>query len=271
MVYLKGLLFWRCFSQYLGGMGIVVLMVAVLPFLGVGGQLLLKNELSGLSHDKLKPRVAQIAKTLWLVYLTFTFALFGLYALGGDNFFDALCMTFSTLSTGGFANWNNSIGHYNGYYVPIVTIVFMYLGSISFAIHYQVITGNPRSFFLNPEVIFFTAMILISTLVIAATLVVANVYRGPGESVFQALFQVVAIISTTGYSTTDLGTWPTFAVAVMFLLFFFGGCSGLPVVASNAYAGLSSLKASTACSAAISTPEVSFRYASTIRLSQKTS
>ncbi|MDR2459273.1 MAG: hypothetical protein LBE38_00615 [Deltaproteobacteria bacterium] len=147
--YPKGLLFWRCFSQYLGGMGIVVLMVAVLPFLGVGGQLLLKNELSGLSHDKLKPRVAQIAKTLWMVYLSFTVVLLFLYLLSGEKFFDSLCLTFSTLSTGGFANWNNSIGHYNGYYVPIVTIVFMYLGSISFAIHYQVFTGNPRSFFLN--------------------------------------------------------------------------------------------------------------------------
>ncbi|MDR2349350.1 MAG: TrkH family potassium uptake protein, partial [Deltaproteobacteria bacterium] len=162
-IYPKGLLFWRSFSQYVGGMGIVVLMVAVLPFLGMGGQLMLKSETSGLSQDKLKPRVAQIAKTLWLVYLSFTIILAALYLLGGLNLFDSLCLTFTTMSTGGFSNWNDSLAHLGGWYFPAVSMVFMFLGSISFSLHYQLFAGNFRSFFLNAEVIFFTVAILAST------------------------------------------------------------------------------------------------------------
>jgi trk system potassium uptake protein TrkH len=225
-IYPKALLFWRCFSQYVGGMGIVVLMVAVLPFLGMGGQLMLRNELSGLSNDKLKPRVAQVAKTLWIVYLSFTLVLVSLYLIGGQNFYDSLCLTFATMSTAGFSNYNDSLGHFSGYYVPVVSLVFMFLGSISFSLHYQLFTGSVKTFFKNAEVVFFGVVILSASLIISGTLMYANYYKGAGETIFHSLFQVVSVISTTGHGTTDWGKWPELAVAVLFLLYFFGGCSG---------------------------------------------
>ncbi|MDR1165106.1 MAG: TrkH family potassium uptake protein [Deltaproteobacteria bacterium] len=223
----KGLLFWRSFTQYLGGMGIIVLMVAVLPFLGVGGQLMMKNELSGVTGDKLKPRVAQIAKILWMIYLSFTVALFLLYSLGGgEGVFDSLCLTFSTLSTGGFSNWNDSLGHYQGYYVPVVSLIFMFLGSVSFGLHYQLFTGAFRGFWANAEVLFFSAAIALGTLIVSLSLFAANYYRGVGETIFQSFFHVLSLIGTTGHARVNWETWPPLAVAVLFLLFFVGGCSG---------------------------------------------
>ncbi|MDR2199018.1 MAG: TrkH family potassium uptake protein [Deltaproteobacteria bacterium] len=222
----KGLLFWRAFTQYVGGMGIIVLMVAVLPFLGVGGQLLMKNELSALSSEKLKPRVAQIAKILWYVYLAFTLVLFILYLFGDLSPFDSLCLTFSTLSTGGFSNWNDSLGRFQGSYVPLVSLVFMTIGSVSFALHYQAFSGRPHAYLRNPELVFFLSLIAVSTLVVASTLRLSGVYDGILTSLYQALFHVTSVVSTSGHSLTDWSKWPRLAVCVLFLLYFFGGCSG---------------------------------------------
>ncbi|MDR2351568.1 MAG: TrkH family potassium uptake protein [Deltaproteobacteria bacterium] len=225
-IFPEALLFWRSFTQYLGGMGIIVLMVAVLPFLGVGGQLMLKNELSGLSNDKLKPRVAQIAKILWMVYLGFTIVFFLLYLGGGAGVFNSLCLTFTTLSTGGFANFNNSLGHYQGFYFPVVSMVVMFLGSISFAMHYQLLTGHVRAFWRNPEILFFSIVIITATLLISASLIVSNVYQNPGEALFYSLFHAISILSTTGHALVDWGKWPSLAITTLFFLFFIGGCSG---------------------------------------------
>ncbi|MDR3152734.1 MAG: TrkH family potassium uptake protein [Deltaproteobacteria bacterium] len=220
------LLFWRVFTQYLGGMGIIVLMVAVLPFLGVGGQIMMKNEFSGVSGDKLKPRIAQTAKILWLVYLSFTVLLFCLYLAGGGGFFDSLCLTFSTMSTGGFANWNDSIAHYQGWYVPSVTLVFMFMGSVSFALHYQLFTGRFRAFFLNPEVLFFSSAVLLASVIAACSLFASGYYRSPGEAFFQALFHSVSVASTTGHSIRNWGDWPALAQGAVFGLVLMGGCTG---------------------------------------------
>jgi trk system potassium uptake protein TrkH len=219
-------LFWRSFSQYLGGMGIIVLMVAVLPYLGVGGQFLMKNELSGVSGEKLKPRVAQTAKILWMVYLSFTLALFVLYLLGGAGAFDSLCLTLSTMSTGGFANWNDSVAYFRGWYMPTVTLVFMFMGSVSFSLHYQLLTGRPRAFLLNPEVIFFAAAVLAAAAVAAASLLASGYYRSPGEAAFQSLFHSVSLASTTGHSLRNWTDWPTLAQCALFGLAFVGGCTG---------------------------------------------
>ncbi|MDR2338638.1 MAG: TrkH family potassium uptake protein [Deltaproteobacteria bacterium] len=225
--YPKGLLFWRSLTQYVGGLGIIVLMVAVLPFLGVGGQLLMKNELSsGVSNEKLKPRVAQIAKILWMVYLAFTVGFFLLYYLGGQGVLDSVCLTFTTLSTGGFSNWNDSMGHYSGSYLPVLSIVVMFLGSVSFALHYQLLTGNIRALFGNPEVLFFGGVILASTIVIGLTLFLTGTYQSVYKSFYYAVFHATSIASTTGHALTDWSKWPNLAVGVMFLLFFVGGCSG---------------------------------------------
>ncbi|MDR1040583.1 MAG: TrkH family potassium uptake protein [Deltaproteobacteria bacterium] len=220
------ILFWRVFSQYLGGMGIIVLMVAVLPYLGVGGQIMMKNELSGVSGEKLKPRVAQTAKILWMVYLSFTLLLFILYLAGGEGPFDSLCLTFSTMSTGGFANWNDSIAHYRGWYMPTVTLVFMFMGSISFSLHYQLVTGRPKALLFNPEVMFFAAAVLLASIVAGCSLFASGYYRAPGQAAFYALFHSVSVASTTGHSIRNWADWPALAQGAVFGLVLIGGCTG---------------------------------------------
>jgi trk system potassium uptake protein TrkH len=220
----QGLLFWRSLSQWLGGMGIIVLMVAILPFLGVGGQMMLKSESSNLTSEKLRPRVAQTAKYLWLVYLGLTVLLFVLLLLGDLSPFEALCHSLTTISTGGFSNHNESAAIHDSYYVKWVLIVFMFVGSLSFALIFQFVRGQWRAL-LNPETLFFLLIIAIASILVAGPLM-ANHFYAPGEAFFQAIFQVVSIISTTGLSTTDWGAWPELSQAVLLALFFVGGCSG---------------------------------------------
>jgi trk system potassium uptake protein TrkH len=220
------ILFWRVFTQYLGGMGIIVLMVAVLPFLGVGGQIMMKNELSGVSGEKLKPRVAQTAKILWMVYLAYTLALFVLYLAGGAGAFDSLCLSFSTISTGGFANWNDSVAHFRGWYMPAVTLVFMALGSVSFALHYQLFTGRPRALLLNPEVLFFASAVVLVSALAMSSLLSSGYYRSPGEAAFAAVFHSVSVASTTGHCIRNWGDWPALAQGAVFGLALVGGCTG---------------------------------------------
>ncbi|MDR1609017.1 MAG: TrkH family potassium uptake protein [Deltaproteobacteria bacterium] len=220
----KGLLFWRSLTQWLGGMGVIVLMVAVLPFLGVGGQMMLKSESSALSGEKLRPRVAQTAKYLWLVYLGLTLLLFGLLIAGDLAPFEALCQTLSTISTGGFANHNASAAIHESYYIKWVLIVFMFIGSLSFALIFQLIRGQWRAF-LSPEPLFFVLIIAVASVLVAGSLMAHDVYA-PGEAFFQSIFQVVSIISTTGLTTADWGVWPDLSQAVLLGLFFVGGCSG---------------------------------------------
>ncbi|MDR2422277.1 MAG: TrkH family potassium uptake protein [Deltaproteobacteria bacterium] len=220
----QGLLLWRSLTQWLGGMGVIVLMVAILPFLGVGGQIMLKSESSGPSTEKLRPRVAQTAKSLWLVYLALSLLLFFLLLLGGLSPFDAVCQSLTTISTGGFSNFNESVAFHQSYYVKWVIVAFMFLGSLSFAMIFQVLSGQPKAA-LNPEALFFLLIVAAATVLVAGPLM-ANGYYGPGESFFQAIFQVVAVISTSGFTTADWGEWPELSQAVLLALFFVGGCSG---------------------------------------------
>ncbi|MDR1873226.1 MAG: TrkH family potassium uptake protein [Deltaproteobacteria bacterium] len=220
----EGLLFWRAQTQWIGGMGIIVLMVAILPFLGVGGQIMLKSESSGPTSEKLRPRVAQTAKSLWMLYLALSLLLCFLLMVGGLPPFEAICQTMTVISTGGFANYNESAGFHQSYFVKWVLIVFMFIGSLSFAMVYQVLSGQLKSL-LNPEAIFFLLIITAASILVATPLVV-NGYFKPGEALFHSIFQVVSVISTTGLSTTDWGAWPELSQAVLLALFFIGGCSG---------------------------------------------
>jgi trk system potassium uptake protein TrkH len=199
-------------------------MVAILPCLGVGGQMMLKGESSGPSSEKLRPRVAQTAKYLWLIYVGLTVLLFSLLLAGGEDVFQAVCQSLTTISTGGFSNYNESAAFHTSYYIKWVLIVFMFVGSISFALIFQVLRGQWKAL-LNPEVIFFVFIILAATVMVAVPLM-AHDYYSPGQSFFQAVFQVVSLISTTGLSTANWGTWPELSQAVLFALFFVGGCSG---------------------------------------------
>ena len=155
----KGLLFWRSFIQWLGGMGIILLSVAILPFLGVGGMQLYKAEVPSPVPDKLKPRIRDTAMILWKVYAIISLAELILLLIGGMNFYEALCHTFTTMPTGGFSTKNASIAHYNSLYFDIVIIFFMLLAGINFSLHYQMLRGKPLAFWRNSECRFFLGVL----------------------------------------------------------------------------------------------------------------
>ncbi|MDR0548677.1 MAG: TrkH family potassium uptake protein [Deltaproteobacteria bacterium] len=220
----QGLLLWRSLTQWIGGMGVIVLMVAILPFLGVGGQIMLKNEASRASGEKLRPRVAQTAKSLWQVYLALSLTLFLALLVGGLEPFEALCQSLTVISTGGFSNYNESVAAHQSYYVKWVIIVFMFMGSLSFAMIYQALSGQVRAL-LNPEALFFLLIVVAASVLVASPLMVFGFYA-PGEAFFHSIFQVVSVASTSGFSTADWGDWPELSQATLLALFFVGGCSG---------------------------------------------
>ena len=215
----QSLLFWRSFIQWLGGMGIIVLSLAILPFLGVGGMQLYKAEVPTPVPDKLKPRIRDTATLLWKVYALMSLLQVAFLMFGGMSLFDALCHTFTTMPTGGFSTKNASIAHYHSLYLEIVIIVFMVLAGINFSLHYQVLRGRPLAFWRDSECRFF----LISTLLFTV-LVSLNIYRSPYERIGDAFrygsFQVVSIVTTTGFATADYEKWPVFSQFVLLILMF---------------------------------------------------
>ncbi len=221
----RGVLFWRSLTHWLGGMGIIVLSIAILPLLGVGGMQLFKAEVPGPVADKLKPRIAETAKILWQVYMLISAAETVFLMAGGMNFFEALCQTFGTMATGGFSTRNASIGAYDQAYFDSVITVFMILAGTNFALHYQALTGNLRSFYRNSEVRFYWLTLAISMLLV--TLVLRfQTYDTLGVAFRYASFQVTSIMTTTGYTTADFEMWPFFAQYLLVLLMFIGGSAG---------------------------------------------
>jgi|SRR6056297_645004 len=221
----KSLLLWRSLTQWLGGMGIILLSLAILPFLGVGGMQLYKAEVPGPTPDKLRPRVKDTALLLWKVYLLFTALEIILLFLGGMDFFSSVCHTFDTMPTGGFSTKNASIGHYSSLYFDIVITVFMFIAGTNFAIHFKLLRGDFRSFWRDPEFRFYLGAIVVFTLVICITLW-GSVYVSLGQSLRFSLFQVVSIVTTTGYATADYELWGALPQVLLFLCMFLGGCAG---------------------------------------------
>ena len=215
------MLFWRSFSHWLGGMGIVVLAVAILPMLGVGGMQLFRAEAPGPQTDRLTPRIAQTAKLLWGVYILLSFLETLLLWFGGMTLFDALCHTFGTMATGGFSTKNASIAHYNSIYIETVIVVFMFLAGTNFALHYRALRGDVKSYFKDTEFRFYCAVMLLSILFIAWNTMKFENDKGqiPYDSVQDAIrytsFQVLSITTTTGYGSADFENWPLL-IAVYF-------------------------------------------------------
>jgi trk system potassium uptake protein TrkH len=221
----KGLLFWRAFIQWLGGMGIIVLSVAILPFLGIGGMQLYKAEVPSPVPDKLKPRIRDTAMILWKVYALISLAQVVFLMLGGMDLYDALCHTFTTMPTGGYSTKNASIAHYNSAYIDGVVIVFMLLAGINFSLHYQLLRGRPLIFWHDSECRFFIAVVLILIGWITFD-VYDSVYQTIGQAIRYGSFQVVSIITTTGYATADYETWPAMSQLILLLCMFFGASAG---------------------------------------------
>jgi trk system potassium uptake protein TrkH len=221
----NGLLFWRSLIQWLGGMGIIVLSIAILPYLGVGGMQLYKAEVPSPVPDKLKPRIRDTAMTLWKVYAIFSIAQVVLLKLGGMTFYDATCHTFTTMPTGGFSTKNASIAFYDSVYIDTVVVGFMLVAGINFSLHYQMLRGKPLAFWKDPECrVFITATLV---LVIIVTLDLYNtIYNTLTEAIRYAAFQVLSIITTTGYATADYQQWPGMSQLILLICMFTGASAG---------------------------------------------
>lgn len=220
----KGLLFWRSMTHWVGGMGIIVLTLAILPILGVGGMQLFVAEVPGTTPQRLHPRITQTAKRLWGIYVGLTLVQTILLMLGGMDFFHSLNHAFSTVATGGFSTQNDSIAGYSAY-VQYVVILFMILGATSFTLHYYVIKGQFNKVLNNEEFLFFLKVIGIFTLLFTTMLILVN-QSGFEYTFRKSLFQVVSIVTTTGFITTDYMGWSGFIWFLLFLLMFTGGCIG---------------------------------------------
>jgi trk system potassium uptake protein TrkH len=220
----KSLLLWRDMTQWLGGMGVIALAVAIFPYLGVGGVQLFKAEVPGPIKDKISPRISETARILWVVYLLFTIAETILLMLGGLSFFESLCTTFGTLATGGFSPRNSSIGAYPSPYVHYIVTLFMFIAGVNFSLHYWALKGKLGHYFKNSEFRFFGMIICI-----ALGLIVAARWRG-GENFSEellrgSLFQTISILTTTGFVTHDYEQWPFVTQIILLALMFIGGCT----------------------------------------------
>lgn len=221
----RDLLLWRSLIQWIGGMGIIVLSIALLPLLGVGGMQLMKAEVPGPTIDKVKPRVSDTAMTLWKVYVILTVAVGILYFTGGMTWFESLCHALTTMATGGYSTRNASIGGFHSSYITIVATIFMFLAGANFVLHYRWLKGDVRPLYQSTEFRWYAGIT-----VGAVIFVTISTFHTTFDSVWTALehsaFQVVSILTTTGYGSYDYELW---APAVQFLLLvfmFFGGMSG---------------------------------------------
>ncbi|WP_147678249.1 TrkH family potassium uptake protein [Algibacter pacificus] len=234
----KGVLFWRSLTHWIGGMGIIVLAIAILPLLGIGGMQLFAAEAPGPSADKLHPRITDTAKRLWLIYFGYTAAETLLLNLAGMSFFDAINHAMCTLSTGGFSTKNASVAYWNDQpIIQYIIILFMYLAGINFVLSYFAFKGKVQKIIEDEEFKFYTRFIIIFT-VIAAVIIyfkadasISSIEHpmvwGKAESAFRhALFQVLSVITTTGFVSADYTLWTSFLVVFFFGLMFLGGSAG---------------------------------------------
>jgi trk system potassium uptake protein TrkH len=233
----KAFQFYRQQLQWLGGMGIIVLAVAILPILGVGGMQLYRAEIPGPMKDsKMTPRIADTAKHLWYIYVTLTLLCAASYWLAGMNVFDAISHSFSTVAIGGFSTHDASIGYYDSTAVNLVCVVFLLIAAANFSLHYAAMTNRSvKQYIRDPEFRIFLYIQLALVLVCWYVLVDQGEYNSNLESLDQALFQAVSVSTTAGFATTNFSTWPIFLPILLIFSSFIGGCAsstggGLKVV-----------------------------------------
>lgn len=221
-------LWYRQQLQWLGGMGIIVLAVAVLPMLGIGGMQLYRAETPGPVKDsKMTPRIADTAKHLWYIYLTLTIACALAYWGAGMTMFDAICHAFSTIAIGGFSTHDLSMGYFNSPLINFVCVFFLLIAGVNFALHFAVLHSKSlRAYFYDPEFKVFISIQLALTLVCFIVLMSYGVYESGFEAFDQALFQAVSISTTAGFATTSFADWPTMLPILLIFASFIGGCAG---------------------------------------------
>ncbi len=222
----KSLHIWRALIQWLGGMGIIVLSVALLPIMHGGGFKVFQAEVPGLVKERLLPRIGETAKILWGLYALITAAEAILLWLGGMSVFDAILHSLTTLATGGFSNKGGSIGQYGSLYIELVIVFFMFLAGTNFLLHYRAMTGvSIRGYWRDEEFHFYGMMVGAAVLLVTLNLWWTGGLEA-GASLRQALFQTVSIVSTTGYATADFGSWPALSQIVLLGLMLVGACGG---------------------------------------------
>ena len=214
----------RCLTHWIGGMGIVTLTVALMPLLGVGGFQLIKAETTGPEKGKVTARITTTAKILWLIYFGFTAAETIALKLAGMNFTDALSHAFATLGTGGFSTRNSSIGAYNSVAIDVIIMIFMFLAGINFSLYFYIFTRKFSDITSNSE--FKAYLAIVAALIVAVTISLKKFYGNFGDSLRYSSFQVVSLMTTTGFSTADFMKWPAVTQFLLFVTFFIGGCSG---------------------------------------------
>ncbi len=222
----RGILFWRSLTHWLGGMGIIVLSLAILPFIGVGGMQLFKAEVPGPTPEKLTPRIQQTAVLLWGVYVFLSALEVAVLSLGGMNFFESLTHSFGTMATGGFSPLNGSIGQYKNPFFEWVITIFMFLAGANFTLHYLALKGKWGSWWRDDEFRFYLWVVILATATISTGLFFSGQARSLDEAIRDGAFQVVSVVTTTGYMTKDFDKWPQYARMALFLLMFIGGCAG---------------------------------------------
>jgi trk system potassium uptake protein TrkH len=220
-----GILFWRSLTQWMGGMGIIVLSIAILPFLGVGGVQLFSAEVPGLSYDKLHPRVRETAQRLWIIYVGFTLIETVLLWLGGMTLFDALNHSLTTMASGGYSTKQASIAYFTSPFIHYVIVLFMFIAGVNFTLAYFALKLDFKKVFSNEEFRVYSLITLVFTGVITLRLFVSGGISFE-ESFRNALFQVVSIVTTTGFATADYLLWPSLLIALIFVLMFIGGSAG---------------------------------------------
>nr|WP_330401016.1 TrkH family potassium uptake protein [Sporanaerobium hydrogeniformans] len=221
-----GILFWRSFTHWVGGMGILVLTMAILPSLGTGSMQVMKAESPGPIVGRIVPKLGQTAKILYSIYLGITLLEVLLLYLAGMNLFDAFIHTLGTVGTGGFSNMNASVGHYNSALIDWIITIFMILCGVNFSLYYLILKGNIKTFFKNNELRVYLFILFGAILLITLDLLARNTYGSFTEALRFSSFQVASVMTTTGYATTDFDKWSMFSRMLLLLLMFIGGCAG---------------------------------------------
>jgi trk system potassium uptake protein TrkH len=221
----RGIHFWRALTHWFGGMGVLVLCVAILPFLGVGGMQIYRAEMPGPSKDRLTPRIATTAKLLWGVYALLTLVEVFCLKFAGMDWFDSFCHAFGTMATGGFSTRSASVGAYDSAVIDTIITVFMFLAGINFSLHYHALTGKPQRYFQDPEFRFYAIFLSCATLFLTFNIWHAD--WGPLSRCFRdSAFTATSIITTTGFCTADFDQWPNASRLLLVVMMFIGGCAG---------------------------------------------
>ena len=221
----RSMLFWRSFTHWLGGMGIIVFITALLPVFGINGQLIANSETTGPTKQKITAKFSDTSRQLYLIYLAMTVIELFLLKAGGLTWFDSAIHTFGSVGTGGLSSYNDSIAHFNSTYVELVVAFFMLMASMNFSLYYMAYKRGLKQIIKDEEARFYLFVVAAVTAAIAVYNWIFDGFAQIGQKLIDAFFQVVSIISTTGFMTDDYDVWPTFSKMMILMLFFIGGCS----------------------------------------------